>query len=138
MDEKKVRFAVRRFTKDAAMKKQYQSAPSTPARRLRELSFYYMWYDGFNAPRLSDAEIKECWDEMIRMQQKMGLMDWSYIYKCTINHSFKEICRIHMDILRLQSVPKGDWEYLVEHLPDFDPFKETAAARLAEMNAQEQ
>ncbi len=136
MDEEKVKQAVRKFTKDAAMKKQFQSAPSAAAKRLRELSFYYMWYDGFRAPRLTNDEEAECFAEMVKTQQQMDLIDWSYIYKCTISKGFKEICRIHVDMLRCQQVPAEDWEFLMEHLPDYDPFKETAKAKLAECKAQ--
>ncbi|MCD8287191.1 MAG: hypothetical protein LUD50_08215 [Clostridia bacterium] len=137
MDEDKVKHAVRMYTKDLAMRKQYQAAPSEAAKRLRQLSFYYMWYDGFRAPRLSDAEIQECYAEMIRVQQQMDLMDWSYIHKCTINNGFKRICRIHVDMLQHLPIDKEDWEFLVERLPDFDPFKEVCRQKLEEMNAQQ-
>ncbi len=137
MDENKVKTAIRRITKDPAMKEQYKAAPSMPARRLRELSFYYMWYDGIRAPMLTDQELNECYAEMIRIQQKMGLIDWSYIYKCTVNTGYKEICRIHVEILQGQPVPENDWKHMVDNLPDFDPFKEVCRKKLEEMQSQE-
>ncbi|MCD8293963.1 MAG: hypothetical protein LUE27_01775 [Clostridia bacterium] len=136
MDEKRVKLAVRRFTQDPAMKKQYQSAPSTPARRLRELSFYFMWYDGFHAPRLTDEEVEECFAEMIRMQQKMTLIDWSYICKCTISKSFRELCRIHVELLQGQPVTLEMWQYVYDHAIETDPFRALAEEKIEELTRQ--
>ncbi len=132
-------FAVRRFvSKDAALKRDYYSAPSTASRRHRELTFYYMWYDGFHAPRLTQAELKECLSEMIRMQQKMDLHDWMYLYKYITNRNFKKVCSYRVALLEGEQLTLDEWQFMYDHHIDADPYKAVCRAKIDELKAQAQ